>query len=112
MEKLRYIIDIDGTICTHAEKKFHAASMTYYSDYTTSKPNYDRIAVLNNLYDHGHYVIYWTSRGMSSFMDWGEFTKKQLKEWGCKYHELKMNKPMYDLWIDDKARNADVLDNW
>ena len=32
-----------------------------------------------------------------------QFTKKQLKKWGVKYHKLIMGKPSYDLIIDDKS---------
>jgi hypothetical protein len=38
--------------------------------------------------------------------DWFKDTHKQLKEWGCRFHELKMGKPNYDLLIDDKAIEA------
>ena len=27
---------------------------------------------------------------------------EQLNKWGAKFHELKMGKPAYDLFIDDK----------
>ena len=30
-------------------------------------------------------------------------TKKQLKDWGVKYHRLFMGKPTGDYYIDDKA---------
>ena len=40
-----------------------------------------------------------------TFVEDQVLTEKQLKAWGCKYHELKMNKPAYDLWIDDKSEN-------
>ena len=30
-------------------------------------------------------------------------TKKQLKKWGVKYHQLIMGKPSYDLIVDDLA---------
>ena len=36
-----------------------------------------------------------------------EVTEKQFDEWGVKYHELKLFKPIYDLFIDDKNINAD-----
>jgi hypothetical protein len=39
---------------------------------------------------------------------WFNVTLKQLKEWGCKFHELKMGKPYYDLFIDDKNINCDA----
>ena len=32
---------------------------------------------------------------------------QELKEWGCKYHELIMGKPHADLFIDDKGINSD-----
>jgi len=36
-----------------------------------------------------------------------ELTEKQLKDWGCKYHELIMGKPHADYFIDDKGINSD-----
>jgi hypothetical protein len=100
----RFIVDIDGTICTKVTD--------FPSNYSFSKPLYHRIAKINKLHDEGNYIIYWTSRGQTSGVDWAKFTKEQLESWGCKYDELWMNKPMYDHWIDDKARNADVLGDW
>jgi hypothetical protein len=93
---MRFIVDIDGTI-------FNSPS----SNYTESTPYLDRIAKINKLYDEGHEIIYWTARGGSSGIDWHYFTVKQLFEYGCKYHELKMGKPQYDMWIDDKAFRAE-----
>jgi hypothetical protein len=46
-----------------------------------------------------------TSRGTSSGIDWFDFTEKQVNDWGVKYHELKLGKPAYDLFIDDRAIN-------
>ncbi len=89
-----YIVDIDGTICKQEIE----------SDYTTSYPLRCRIEKINDLFDQGHTIIYWTARGMRSNKDWSELTKTQLTDWNCKYHDLKMNKPMYDVWIDDKAK--------
>jgi hypothetical protein len=89
---MKYIIDIDGTICR-----------TTGSNYRESIPIQERIDRINQLYDSGHTITYWTARGGNSGIDWTELTTKQLGEWGCKYHELRMGKPAYDLWIDDKA---------
>lgn len=91
-----YIVDIDNTIC-------HSPT----NDYTKSTPYPDRIEKINELYDKGHYVIYWTARGGNTGIDWSEFTSNQLYNWGCVYHELRMKKPSYDVWIDDKAFNSE-----
>lgn len=87
-----YIVDIDGTICKSIN-----------SDYPNSTPYQDRIQKINKLYDEGNTIIYWTARGATSGIDWTDLTKQQLDKWGCKYHEVRMQKPHYDIWIDDKA---------
>ncbi len=75
-------------------------------EYQYARPMLDRIAKVNELYDQGHKIIYWTARGMTSDTDWSAFTKNQLDKFGCKYHEFWPRKPHYDYWIDDKAINA------
>ena len=92
---MHYIIDIDNTICLTEPK----------GDYPNSKPHIKRIEKVNHLYDIGNKITYWTARGANSGIDWTELTIKQLKEWGCKYHEVKLGKPEYDVWVDDKAIN-------
>jgi len=89
----RYIVDIDGTICE-----------TIDGDYDNSRPLNDRIAKINALYDDGHVIIYWTARGAQSGKDWSALTYQQLRSWGCKFHALRMKKPHYDVWVDDKAQ--------
>jgi len=51
-----------------------------------------------------------TARGKSSGIDHTELTKKQLNDWGYKYHELfpMFSKPTADIFIDDKGINAAV----
>lgn len=93
---MKYIVGIDGTICSNTE-----------GDYQFAEPFKDRIALLNRLYDDGHEVHYWTARGSGSGKDWTSLTHQQLKDWGCKYTTLKLGKPSYDAWIDDKAFHAD-----
>ena len=94
---MRYIVDIDGTICTYEKG-------TPYKDATPLK---GRINFFNDLHDAGHEIIYWTGRGSFSGVDYSELTKRQLNEWGVKRTELNMGKPSYDFWIDDKAFNVD-----
>ena len=93
-----YIVDIDGTICTQVISKINSI------DYKYAKPIEERINKINHLYDKGNEIHYWTARGSKTGINHLELTKKQLKEWGCKYTSLRVgDKPHYDVWIDDKA---------
>ena len=98
-------VDIDDTICRSPR------NIDGTSRYQDAKPLIRRIQKINDLFDEGHEVHYWTSRGMTTGIDWSDITKKQLSEWGCKFTSIKMNKPMYNWWIDDKAFNSDSFFN-
>ena len=89
-------VDIDETICIS------------HGDYENAKPIYDRIVKINKLYDEGNTITYWTARGSVTQKNWFEVTFKQLEDWGCKYNEIRMGKPAYDLFIDDKNINSEV----
>ena len=52
---MRYVVDIDGTICTPGP--------TEEMRYEQAMPIQDRIDKINKLYDEGHYRIP-TARGM------------------------------------------------
>ena len=58
---------------------------------------------INKLYDEDNRIVYWTARGSRSGIDWYEFTKKQLIEWGAKFHELRCDKPDYDIFVEDRS---------
>lgn len=94
-----FVIDIDGTICDTRD------------DYVQSTPKHDRIQKINELYDYGHTIKYFTARGMGRYKDsmimahrhFYDLTFNQLKSWGCKFHHLIMGKPSADIYIDDKG---------
>ncbi len=100
---MKYIIDIDGTICKKDDNQ----------DYEDCYPLLERIKKINLLYDAGNTIIYFTARGMGRFSDNAELakktfeklTQKQLSCWGCKYHQLILGKPSGDIYIDDKGIN-------
>lgn len=95
---MKYIIDIDGTICKEV------ILQDGKKDYSKHVPYMDRIARVNALYDAGHTIKYMTARGAISEIDYFDLTRSQLLEWGAKYHELSVGKKEhYDIWIDDKA---------
>tara|TARA_Y100001936_G_C16056511_1_gene661396 strand:+ start:1101 stop:1409 length:309 start_codon:yes stop_codon:yes gene_type:complete len=89
-----YCIDIDGTICSAVD-----------NDYSKAKPYKDRIKQVNELYDKGNTIIYFTARGYVTGKNWREVTLKQFEDWGVKFHELKFGKPNADIYIDDKSKD-------
>ena len=89
-------IDIDETICDTPQNR----------DYTLSVPIEENIQKANKLYDEGHTIVYWTARGSVSGRDLTELTNQQIKDWGVKCHEVRLGKPYYDLFIDDKNMNT------
>jgi len=101
---MRIFVDIDNTICRTGGTIDGTGA-----DYSLAIPIHSRITKINRLYNHGHEIIYWTARGTGSGLLWFEDTLKQLQEWGCKFHELRMGKPVYDLFIDDKNIMSDTF---
>jgi len=89
-------VDIDETICNNSDDR----------DYSKATPIIENIRKINNLYESGNNIIYWTARGTTTGINWEKITEKQLNNWGVKYHQLKFNKPHYDLFICDKAINS------
>jgi len=90
-------VDIDETICVTPTDR----------NYELAQPLPNRIDKINQLYYDGHTIVYWTARGTMTAIDWRKITENQLRTWSAKYHELKMNKPQYDLYIDDKSINSE-----
>jgi hypothetical protein len=85
-------VDIDETICVSPADR----------NYANAVPIKKNIKKINEMYDNGDTIIYWTARGTGSGIDWREVTETQFEKWGVKYHELRLGKPIYDLFIDDK----------
>ena len=98
-------VDIYETIC-HRET---STDFGVTPDYTKAKPITENIEKINKLYDEGNTIVYWTARGSRKQIDWTELTTNQLAEWGAKYHELKVDKPFYDLFIEDKSLRIEEL---
>lgn len=95
---MKYVVDIDGTICTQAK------------NYAEAMPLFNRIERINQLYDEGHTIVYFTARGTETGIDWREITERQFKMWGVKYHDLIFGKPAADYYLDDRMLNLDTID--
>ena len=89
---MTYCFDIDGTICSNTN-----------GNYDQAQPIYERIKVINKLYDEGNEIIFFTARGTTTKIDWKELTEKQLKDWNVNFHKLIFGKPNADIFIDDKG---------
>ena len=94
-------VDIDSTICKCSDDSTHGSEYVT-PDYSLCTPYPKRIAKINKLYDDNCYILYWTARGSCTGIDWTELTTGQLNSWGCKFHQLVVKKPYFDLFIDDK----------
>ena len=101
-------VDIDETICHYGKIKQSHASIGAIN-YKNAKPYMERIKKINKLYDEGKLIIYWTARGSRTGINWFQLTLKQLNDWGCKFTELRTDKPNYDLFIDDKNINSEIF---
>jgi glycerol-3-phosphate cytidylyltransferase len=94
---MKYCFDLDETICITPSNRVYAQAIPYYKV----------IDKINSLYDNGDEITIFTARGSTSKIDYTELNKKQLKEWGVRYHYLiDKGKPSYDLFVDDKAINS------
>ena len=90
-----YCFDLDGTLCTNTE-----------GEYSKASPYLDRIDIVNSLYDSGNTILIDTARVSTTKINWYELTENQLKEWGIKYHTLRVGvKLNFDILIDDKCIN-------
>lgn len=95
---MNIFVDIDGTICR-----------TQGTEYNYAEPIDENIDIINEMFDKGERITYWTARGTVSGTDFSELTRYQLQMWGCKYHDLLFGKPGYDLLICDKVVNIKDL---
>jgi hypothetical protein len=99
-DNLKVYVDIDETICFYDDER----------KYSDAIPMYSNIEKINNLFDMGHQITYYTARGSVSKIDYYDLTRSQLEKWGCKFHYLSVGeKPHYDLLVCDKTKRIEEL---
>lgn len=97
--KLKLFFDIDDTITKWDDSR----------DYVNFEPNIKMVNSINKLYDLGHEITLFTSRGMTSCGPGKISTEiipsllSNLTKIGLKYDNLLTHKPVYDLLVDDKC---------
>ena len=105
-KKIIYV-DVDGTICQNRDD-LRKEQLDTPINYEDVQPYPKRISIINDLYDEGHTIVYWTARGCVTGQDYYEMTKEQLMKWGAKHHDLQVgNKPFFDFYICDKSFNSE-----
>ena len=88
---MRYVLDLDGTICTQED------------DYRDARPLMSMIDRINELHASGNDITIFTARGTETGIDWRAVTEEQLFRWRVKYHRLLFGKPAGDVYVDDRA---------
>ena len=100
---MKIYVDIDDTIADYevgVDK----------TDYNNARPIEMNIQKINELYEQGNEITYYTARGSGTGIDWYDITHTQLTSWGCKFHNLITgHKPAYDLIICDKSRRIEEI---
>ena len=94
---MNYLIDIDGTITDDIPNEEPERMLT-------CDPYPDALKTLNDWYDEGHIITFFTSRTEEHRV----YTERWLNKHGFKYHGLLMNKPRggnYH-WIDNHMVKA------
>lgn len=87
---MKIAIDIDGTICKECG--------TF--DKVIEKPFDDAKKEINEWFEQGHEIIFFTARGWEQY----KVTEYWLKLHGFKYDRLICGKPIYDIIIDDRSK--------
>lgn len=101
---MKIFVDIDETICRYDGREIGDSHR-----YPHAIPIKENIEKINKLYDEGNIITYWTARGSTSGISWYQLTAKQLEEWGAKFHELRLGKPDYALFICDKTKRIEEI---
>ncbi len=102
-----FLIDIDGTICDDIKNEESHL-------YPTAQCFPNALQIINNWYDEGHVITFFTARESKD----RAVTEEWLREHGFKYHGLVMDKPRIKdgqeyVWIDNrKVRAITYLGTW
>ncbi len=77
-----FIIDIDGCICEHVDNERPELMWT-------ARPYPDSVRKINEWFDQGHFICFFTARTE----DHKDATVEWLKHHGVRYHQLIFGKP-------------------
>ena len=78
-----FFIDIDGTVCENVRNEDGVEAMQ------KAKPFADSVRMINQLFDEGHYICFFTARTDEH----RDVTEAWLKHHGVRHHQVIFNKP-------------------
>lgn len=98
---MKIAFDIDGTVMTQGSPE---------KDYRDAIAIPEMVQYVNQLYNSGHEIYFFTARHFKHF----KYTQESLIKAGFKFDGLVMNKISCDLYVDDKGfrmnKNIENLD--
>jgi uncharacterized HAD superfamily protein len=89
---MRIAIDLDNTICTPVTSSLAVDEVKNCKLRHPAIPEY-----IKDLKDEGNYIIIYTHRNSTLYM----VTKEWLRKEGIVYDEIRMDKPHFDMLIDN-----------
>lgn len=103
----RIAVDVDGTLTKKAAFPdiWEITNNQLWAQYENAEPNQKMIDWVNKKYDEGNLIYIFTSRNNLH----QRVTKKWLDKHGVKYHYILMDKPYYDIIVDDKSLNLEDI---
>ena len=91
-----YAVDIDGTLCKEEHR---------WWEYNLAPPYEDAINKVNRLFSQGHQIIIHTARPEKDRL----VTEAWLDKHKVRYHQLVMDKPRADIYIDNDSKRMDEI---
>jgi len=91
-----YAVDIDGTLCKEEHR---------WWEYDKAPPIQDAINKVNILFGKGYHIIIYTARPEKDRL----VTYTWLEKHKVRYHELVMDKPRADVYLDNSAKRMDEI---
>ena len=85
-------VDLDGVLCEEGPWTPEGI--------INRRPKPENIELVNRLYDEGNFIVIWTGRREED----RPYTEAWLKAHRVKYHVLVMNKPYYDIYIEERRK--------
>lgn len=96
MKKLVIYLDVDGMLCPDFHERYNELEDSHF--------RVEYFKFLNFLYDQGHKIIIYTSRGkMQKDKVALDILLSKLTKLGLKYTRVDRTKPDFDFILDDKA---------